>query len=111
MMQAWLFDSSFTYTSPAMVRALLQDLLGLSEKQVCDILLLRKLYLNKRGLLAAQRDAVADEMKASSKSLPNPDNLAKLSDMSARLQKIAAEDYGAYVKIACAFRRGVRPTV
>lgn len=73
-----------------------------------DILLLRKLYLTRRGLLAAQRDAIADEMKASSKSLPSPDNLVKLSELSARLQQIAAEDYGAYVKIACAFRRGVR---
>lgn len=86
---------------------LLQDLLGLSEQQIQDILLLRRLYLTKRGHLAARRDAVTDELAASKTSLPNPDSLAKLSKLSADLQQIAAEDYEAHIRICCAFRRGV----
>ena len=89
----------------------LQTLLALSPRQVQEILLLRRLYLRKRGALAAERDAVAEEIQASRNTLSaSPDNLVKLSELSARLQKIAAEDYGSYVKVACAIRRGIFTT-
>lgn len=89
----------------------LQILLALSPQQVEDILLLRRLYLRKRGALAVERDAVAEEIQTSRNTHSHsPDTLVKLSELSARLQKIAAEDYGAYVKIACAFRRGIFTT-
>lgn len=82
--------------------------MALSEQQIQDLLLLRKLYLTRRGLLAVQRESLTRELHADSQpSLSASDMLTKVSDISAKLRQNAAEDYLAYIKIACAGRRGV----
>lgn len=48
---------------------------------------------------------------SSSTSLRASDTLAKVLDFSAQLRQNAAEDYLAYIKVACAARRGVRISV
>lgn len=94
-----------------------QRILGITKKQAQDLMYLRKLYLTQRGLLAADRGAMTIEMRNSDPqhSLPAAhldrfeglSNLDRLSDLSSRLKANAAADYAAYLKIACAVRRGV----
>lgn len=83
-------------------------MIGMSEEQISDLLYLRKLYLTKRGLLAAERGAMTLQMRNSDSWRHSPgDNLDRLSDLSSRLKENAAADYAAYLKIACSVRRGV----
>lgn len=86
----------------------LQNLVALSQEQIQDFLLLRRLYLTKRSLLAVEREAlVSDLHKASMHELNSTESFAKMVDVSAKLRQNAAEDYLAYIKVACAARRGV----
>ena len=94
-------------TANVQSRLALQILLGLSKEQIQDFLLLRKLYLTKRSLLATQREALIRELHQSSSQLSASDILAKVLEISGKLRQNAAEDYLAYIKTACAARRGV----
>ena len=83
-------------------------MVDLSKDQIQDFLLLRRLYLTRRGLLAVEREAlVADLHRASMHELSSTESFAKMVDVSAKLRQNAAEDYLAYIKVACAARRGV----
>lgn len=80
----------------------------MSDEQVQDALYLRRLYLTRRGQLAAEREAMTLQLHRLDAHQPPPeDKLNRLSDLSARLKNNAAADYTAYLKVACATRRGV----
>ena len=90
----------------------MQEAMDLSQEQIEDVLHLRRLYLSRRALLAAERDSLLCKVHAAKpKQQYAADNLQQAMDVSARLRAIAVEDYTAYLKVACSVRRGVSPHI
>ena len=88
---------------------LLQGLLALTEDQLRDLMLMRQLYLTKRGLLAMERKALVNQMGSNEGSMPHPsDNITKMADLATCLKENAAEDHHVHRKVARAVYRGVR---
>jgi len=88
---------------------LLQGLLALTEDQLRDLMLMRQLYLTKRGLLAMERKALVNQMASNEGSMPHPsDNITKMADLATCLKENAAEDHHVHRKVARAVYRGVR---
>ena len=86
----------------------LQSLLALSEPQVHDLMLMRQLYLTKRGLLVMERKALVNQMAAGEGAMPHPsDNITRMADLTTCLKENAAEDHHVHRKIARAVFRGV----
>lgn len=89
---------------------LLQGLLALTDDQLRDLMLMRQLYLTKRGLLAMERKALVNQMGSNEGSMPHPsDNITKMADLATCLKENAAEDHHVHRKVARAVYRGVRP--
>ena len=87
----------------------LQSLLALTEDQVQDLMLMRQLYLTKRGLLAMERKALVDQMGSGDGAMPHPsDNITKMADLATCLKENAAEDHYVHRRVARAAFRGVR---
>ena len=87
-----------------------QNLLGLTEDQVQDLMLMRQLYLTKRGLLVMERKALVDQMASGDGGMPHPsDNITRMADLATCLKENAAEDHHVHRKVARAAFRGVRP--
>lgn len=73
-----------------------------------DLMLLRRLYVTRRGLHAMERRALISQTPVSQNQIPLPcDNLTQLSDLASQLKKNAENDYRVYHRVACAARRGV----
>ncbi len=86
----------------------MQRLMGISEEQMQDVMLLRRVYVARRGLHAMERRALVSQAPISHHQIPLPsDNLTQLSDLATQLKKNAADDYRVYHRVACALRRGV----
>jgi len=86
----------------------MQRLLAFTEEQMQDLMLLRRLYVTRRGLHAMERRALISQTPVSQNQIPLPcDNLAQLSDLASQLKKNAENDYRVYHRVACAARRGV----
>lgn len=89
----------------------LTRLLAFSEEQTQDLMLLRRLYVTRRGLHAMERRALISQTPVSQNQIPLPcDNLTQLSDLASQLKKNAENDYRVYHRVACAARRGVYTT-
>ncbi len=87
---------------------MVQRLLAFSEEQMQDLMLLRRLYVTRRGLHAMERRALISQTPVSQNQIPLPcDNLTQLSDLASQLKKNAENDYRVYHRVACAARRGV----
>ena len=70
-------------------------------------MLMRQLYLTKRGILAMERKALANQM-ASEGGMPHPsDNITRMADLTTCLKENAAEDHHVHRKLARAVFRGV----
>ena len=81
----------------------------MSDDQIQDALYVRRLYLTRRGLLALEKEALLQKIhQADPEQASAADHLQQAMDVTARLRAIAVEDYTAYLKVACALRRGVR---
>ena len=86
-----------------------QSLLALSDDQIRDLMMLRALYLTKRGLLGMERKALVQQMATREEEMPHPtDNITRLSDLATCLKENAAEDHLVHRKLARAVFRGVR---
>lgn len=86
-----------------------QRLLAFSEEQLHDLMLLRRLYVTRRGLHAMERRALVSQAPINHHQIPLPnDNLTQLSGLASQLKKNAEDDYRVYHRVACASRRGVR---
>ena len=86
----------------------LQRLLAFSDEQMQDLMLLRRLYVTRRGVHAMERRALISQTPVSQNQIPLPcDNLTQLSDLASQLKKNAENDYRVYHRVACAARRGV----
>lgn len=86
-----------------------QSLLALTEDQVQDLMLMRQLYLTKRGLLAMERKALVTQMASGDGVMPHPsDNITKMADLATCLKENAAEDHYVHRKVVRAAFRGVR---
>ena len=86
----------------------MQRLLAFSEEQMQDLMLLRRLYVTRRGLHAMERRALISQTPVSQNQIPLPcDNLTQLSGLASQLKKNAENDYRVYHRVACAARRGV----
>ena len=82
--------------------------MNLTEAQRQDMMYLRRIYLTRRCLHAMERQALLARAAINRDQMPLPsDNLTHVSDLAARLQKNATEDYRVYHRVACAGRRGV----
>ncbi|DBB01931.1 hypothetical protein WJX77_006316 [Trebouxia sp. C0004] len=89
----------------------LLGLLALTEDQLRDLILMRQLYLTKRGLLAMERKALVNQMGSNEGSMPHPsDNISKMADLATCLKENAAEDHHVHRKVARAVYRGVLTT-
>ncbi|DBA66859.1 TPA: hypothetical protein ACH3X2_001993 [Trebouxia sp. C0005] len=89
----------------------LLGLLALTEDQLRDLMLMRQLYLTKRGLLAMERKALVNQMGSNEGSMPHPsDNITKMADLATCLKENAAEDHHVHRKVARAVYRGVLTT-
>lgn len=74
-----------------------------------DLMLMRQLYLTKRGLLAMERKALVDQMASGDGAMPHPsDNITKMADLATCLKENAAEDHYVHRRVARAAFRGVR---
>ena len=72
-------------------------------------MLMRQLYLTKRGLLAMERKALVDQMASGDGAMPHPsDNITKMADLATCLKENAAEDHYVHRRVARAAFRGVR---
>ena len=73
-----------------------------------DIMLLRCIYVIRRGLHATERRQLLAQAGVSQQYLPLPnDNLTQSSDLATQIKKNARDDYRVYHRVACAMRRGV----
>ena len=107
--EAWHFRLRRVGLQYHSVERVLQRLLAISEEQMQDIMLLRRIYVTRRGLHALERRALVSQAPISHHQIPLPsDNLTQLSDLASQLKKNAADDYRVYHRVACASRRGVR---
>ncbi|DBB14882.1 TPA: hypothetical protein ACH3X3_004483 [Trebouxia sp. C0006] len=89
----------------------LLGLLALTDDQLRDLMLMRQLYLTKRGLLAMERKALVNQMGSNEGSMPHPsDNITKMADLATCLKENAAEDHHVHRKVARAVYRGVLTT-
>ena len=74
-----------------------------------DFMLMRQLYLTKRGLLVMERKALVNQIASSDGTMPHPsDNITRMADLATCLKENAAEEHGVYRKIVRAVYRGVR---
>ena len=81
---------------------LLQRLLSFSEEQMQDIMLLRRIYVIRRGLHATERRQILAQAGVSHHYLPLPnDNLARSSDLATQIKNNARDDYRVYHRVAC----------
>ena len=86
----------------------MQALLALSNDQKRDLMVMRALYLTKRGLLGLERKALVQQMAPRVEEMPHPtDNITRLSDLATCLKENAAEDHHVHRKVARAVFRGV----
>lgn len=84
----------------------MQSVLKLSQEQIQDLELLRRLYLTRRRQLAKQRKNL---MAAIQKEMPNPvDSVAKVAELGAQLQQNATEDHQIIHSMSRAVYCGVR---
>lgn len=87
----------------------MQRTLELSDRQVHDLLQLRRLYLAKRTQLANQRQQLLQQMTTSTNKVQHPGNvMTRMSRLATDLKQNAAEDYCVYNRAVCALLRGVR---
>ena len=71
-------------------------------------MLMRALYLTKRGLLVMERKALVSQMASSEGAMPHPsDNITRMADLATCLKENAAEDHHVHRKVARAIFRGV----
>ncbi|KAL3135585.1 hypothetical protein ABBQ38_006065 [Trebouxia sp. C0009 RCD-2024] len=89
----------------------LLSLLALTGNQVQDLMLMRQLYLTKRGLLVMECKALVNQMASSDGTMPHPsDNITRMADLATCLKENAAEEHHVYRKIVRAVYRGVLTT-
>ena len=87
---------------------LLQILLGLSNSQIQDCMLLRQLYRSKRALLSMERRELLNQMTHVEHQLPHPcEHVVVLTDLSTCLKDNSAESHLVHYRVARAFYRGV----
>ena len=73
-----------------------------------DIMVLRRIYVIRRGLHATERRQILAQAGVSHHQMPLPnDNLARSSDLAIQIKNNARDDYRVYHRVACALRRGV----
>ena len=88
---------------------MLQSLLDLSVGQISDLMHLRRLYLTKRGLLAAQRRQLVSSIAFSDDQLRHPsDNSVDAADVGQSLKDNAREDQRVLYRVARVVWSGVR---
>ena len=81
----------------------------MTEEQLRDLMLMRQLYLTKRGVLAMERKALVNQMASHEGSMPHPsENITRMADLATCLKENAAEDHYVHRKVARAMFRGVR---
>ena len=84
----------------------LQMVLRLSACHVKDLMLLRKLYLNKKSILCSHRAALLTRFQS---NWPNPlDHVAHIADAGLQLQSTATEEHKLYCMMSRALYCGVR---
>lgn len=72
-----------------------------------DLMLMRQLYLTKRGLLVMERKALVNQM-AGGDAMPHPsDNITRMADLATCLKENAAEENHVHRMIVRAAFRGV----
>jgi len=82
-----------------------QRLLNLSDDQLQDMMLLRRLYLARRHLLAVKRSEV---MASTQEQMPHPiENVTRMSDLAGQLKDNASEDHHLLYNMSRAFYCGV----
>ena len=85
-----------------------QILLGVSESQIQDCMLLRQLYHTKRALLSMERRELLNQMTHVEHQLPHPcEHVVVLTDLSTCLKDNSAESHLVHYRVARAFYRGV----
>ena len=83
----------------------MQRLLDLSEDQLQDMMLLRKLYITKRHLLSVRREEL---MIPTLERMPHPiENVTRMSDIASQLKDNASEDHQLLYLMSRAFYCGV----
>ena len=83
----------------------MQRLLDLSEEQLEDMMLLRKLYVTKRHLLSVRREAL---MASTRERMPHAiENVTRMSDLASQLKDNASEDHQLLYMMSRAFFCGV----
>lgn len=86
-------------------------LLGLSDSQVQDCMLLRQLYHTKRALLSMERRELLNQMTHVERQLPHPcEHVVVLTDLSTCLKDNSAESHLVHYRLARALYRGVLTT-
>ena len=84
----------------------LQDLLKLSDKQIQDLMFIRRVSYTKHHLLSSQREAVAANILEAS---PTPVvNVTKIAASSVQLEQQAQDEHDVILRVKWAIHCGVR---
>lgn len=84
----------------------LQDLLKLSDKQIQDLMFIRRVSYTKRHLLSLQRKTVAANILEAS---PTPVvNVTKIAASSVQLEQQAQDEHDVILRVKWAIHCGVR---
>jgi hypothetical protein len=84
----------------------LQDLLKLSDKQIQDLMYIRRVSYTKRHFLSLQREAVAANILEAS---PTPVvNVTKIAASSVQLEQQAQDEHDVILRVKWAIQCGVR---
>lgn len=82
-----------------------QVALELSEAQVRDLLLLRRLYHTRMAILSSERKQILTSMSEASNSLESPVDMTRLT---ADLEANALEEHQTHFKLVRGYYKGVR---
>ena len=87
----------------------MQSIHTFTESQLQDFLHLRRLFLTRKALLAAEKDVVISQLTdmSTTSHSPHVDRLSSGLDLSKILKQYALAEYRIFLQIAFAARRGV----
>ena len=85
-----------------------QNLIGLTDDQTQDMILIQHLYMTRRASLDKQRKAIVERMGAHEQQGFHPaDGLVALSVLAEQAQDVTAQDFQAYCTVLSALYQGV----